>query len=1021
MRPIRLVMSAFGPYAGRQTLDFRELGERSLFLISGPTGSGKTTVLDAICYALYGETSGQDRSGGDMRSQHSDPATLTKVTFDFALGQEEYRIWRQPAQERPKKRGHGMTTVQAGATLWKRTGVEDEGDDGEPLATKGREVDQHIERLLGFRSDQFRQVVMLPQDRFREFLKADSSEREMILETLFQTEIYRRIEDALKSASKDAKNQLETFRVQRQTLLDAAKVESVEELAEQLEQASADKATAGKALDACRQQRKVAEKSEQQARETSAKLREQAEAEGAVKSLEARSEEIAAKKNELTRGEKAASLADVESQRRQRKREADEAEKALKDAEKERRAAADALKQAGKVLAAEQARKPEIKTLTEKVHDLQGMSSRVEGLAAARQRLSEADREANKLKQGSQEAEQERDRLADEVTRAEASAAEADKLAGQVEARRTAVKEARKTQADWSELNEAAKRITKLEKDHKKKEEADGKAEGELRRAVDELRAMEKAFADGSAALLARELKPGQPCPVCGSKEHPTPAAAHEGLPDSVQLAARREALAGLEKGRDVAREALNGVDQGLAGARSAAERLRKSLGDLADVEASRVETAVTTAQEQLGQAEVAVGKLASLRKNVAKLKTQQGNASAEIKKLAGELETALGQRNRLVGQVQEQEAGVPEGLRSPEALAAALQQAQTELDGMKQALEKGQQDHGKAVEKDASAGTALNAARTALEKASAAATEAQHQFEKRLTKAGFENANDFTAAKLAEEQMSTLRQTIEGYTQGLADARGRLKRARQAAKGLTPPDLEAEQERVRQATEACDAAVRQSTEADGRVRQIRSTLKSMAAIDKEAAVLEARYSTIGRLAEVASGSNSLRITFQRFVLGTLLDDVLVAASERLKTMSRGRYLLQRRRDPTDRRRAAGLDLEVEDSYTGQTRPVATLSGGEGFLAALSLALGLADVVQSYAGGIRLDTIFIDEGFGSLDNEALDDAMSSLIDLQKTGRLVGVISHVDDMKERIDTRLEIAKGKAGSTARFVCA
>jgi hypothetical protein len=183
----------------------------------------------------------------------------------------------------------------------------------------------------------------------------------------------------------------------------------------------------------------------------------------------------------------------------------------------------------------------------------------------------------------------------------------------------------------------------------------------------------------------------------------------------------------------------------------------------------------------------------------------------------------------------------------------------------------------------------------------------------------------------------------------------------------------------------------------------------------------QARYSTVGRLAEVATGSNSLRITFQRFVLGTLLDDVLVAASERLKTMSRGRYLMQRCRDSADRRRAAGLDLEVEDFYTGQARPVSTLSGGEGFLAALSLALGLADVVQSYAGGIRLDTIFIDEGFGSLDDEALDDAMRALIDLRETGRLVGVISHVNDMKQQIDTRLEITKGKAGSAARFVLA
>jgi exonuclease SbcC len=191
-----------------------------------------------------------------------------------------------------------------------------------------------------------------------------------------------------------------------------------------------------------------------------------------------------------------------------------------------------------------------------------------------------------------------------------------------------------------------------------------------------------------------------------------------------------------------------------------------------------------------------------------------------------------------------------------------------------------------------------------------------------------------------------------------------------------------------------------------------------LAANAERAAELDKKYQTVGYIADVANGKNPHSVTFQRFVLGALLDDVLVAASQRLKIMSKGRYLMQRQSKLTDGRKAGGLDLEVSDAYTGHTRSAGTLSGGESFLAALSLALGLADVVQSYSGGVYLDTIFIDEGFASLDPEALDAAMQALIDLQQGGRLVGIISHVSELKERIDTRLEITAGKSGSSAKF---
>jgi len=238
-------------------------------------------------------------------------------------------------------------------------------------------------------------------------------------------------------------------------------------------------------------------------------------------------------------------------------------------------------------------------------------------------------------------------------------------------------------------------------------------------------------------------------------------------------------------------------------------------------------------------------------------------------------------------------------------------------------------------------------------------------------------------------------------------------------AEDVKEPDIESLEEAAGEADDTLTIAKGQEVKLSERLDALGRTLASLKENTRKTEELEKQNQVLGYVADVANGNNPWKLTFQRFVLGALLDDVLVAASERLKIMSRGRYLLLRERNVADRRQAAGLALAVQDHYTGDSRPVGTLSGGESFLAALSLALGLADVVQSYAGGIRLDAMFIDEGFGSLDSEALDLAMRALEDLRAGGRLVGIISHVPELKERIDARLEVTAGKSGSQARFV--
>ncbi len=292
-------------------------------------------------------------------------------------------------------------------------------------------------------------------------------------------------------------------------------------------------------------------------------------------------------------------------------------------------------------------------------------------------------------------------------------------------------------------------------------------------------------------------------------------------------------------------------------------------------------------------------------------------------------------------------------------------------------------------------------------------------EFDQSLREAEFVDTEDYKSAKRTSAEIAGMQKEIDDFDHALTSARDRVTRAMETTQGLSAPDLDALESQAQRIKNDLEKALRDEAALIARIKRIAALLEDYSRSSSELEALEDQYGVCGRIAEVANGNNPQGITFQRFVLAALLDDVLLAASRRLQIMSNRRYTLQRRSERSDRRTSGGLDLEVNDSYTGTTRPVSTLSGGESFLASLSLALGLSDVVQSYAGGIHLDTIFVDEGFGSLDPEALDLAFRALADLQHAGRLVGIISHVPDLRERIDTRLEVTGNRSGSKARFV--
>jgi exonuclease SbcC len=909
MRPVRVVMQAFGPYARTQVVDFRELRENRFFLIHGPTGSGKTTVLDAMCYALYGTTTGAERTAEEMRSQFADAALPTEVVFDFAIGEDLYRVRRRPGQQRAKARGTGTTSVPAEATLWKRAAGFADGADGIPVAVKGREVDAEVRRIIGFDADQFRQVVMLPQGRFRELLSADSKKREDIMQALFATRRYAAIEERLKERKRTVQTGIEDARkLSAETLLRAG-VAGAEELSELALCARADLEAAIAGRDVAQERARSASAALDEGRLAARRLAAVTVAEGALARAEA---DLAS--CELSAGEAAAALA-VEEKR-----------------EPERAAAAEAVRALAEVERA--------------CVELEVTGRAVEAAT------SERERRAAQVAEAAARLEATRSALVDlRATAHDASAAAADAVRSEA------------AFASCAEALEAAEHLVDLDRRVREAQAAhqaaaaDGVGAAERAAAADaERETMLLRWREGRAAALAVTLRPGVPCPVCGSTEHPRVAAADVAPPTDEGLAAAEAAV------RDAIARATKAASRAAASdaALAALVAERTTLGDAgasADIEGARsaLETARTARDAAVVRARVAEEALARVGGLAA--------AETELKAALDAATTGAAEADRALAvaitRLEAAEKSVPADLREPGAAAAALVPARL----------------------------AEAALKAAYSDASARARDA--------------------GVRLAGAQ-ATRRERVAA-----------LEAVRIEAAGVVAPDLPALEAVATEAATARDAAVGQVARQAQDLAACESDVVRLAELNALSGELMGRFETIAAISDAATGSNAARLSFQRYVLGVFLTDVLESATRRLEIMTRGRYRLHMAAGPRDGRRAGGLDLEVFDEYTGEDRPVGTLSGGEGFLASLALALGLAEVVESLAGGVHLDTVFIDEGFGTLDEEALETAIDALMQLQGRSRLVGIISHVTELQAVVPARLEVTSTPQGSTARFI--
>jgi exonuclease SbcC len=1016
MRPLILNMSAFGPFSSTQEVDFSALGTNPLFLINGPTGAGKTTILDAICFALYGKTTGDEREGSQMRCDVADDNLLTEVTFSFRLGDMQYRIRRVPEQYRAKKSGEGFTVQKPEAQLYR---IDKDGTEHLLVASKVSEATAEIEQLTGLDADQFRQVMVLPQGKFRELLMADSKDREKIFSQLFQTQIYRKIEDKLKLQASAIRNEVRDGRNKRDGILQSVEQDSDEALITELAELSPRLTLALESKDCANLALIERNKQLESAKQLLNDFHSQDKLVLTAAHLAEQKVSVELRQARVENGQKALQLKPVLDVSLARDAEVAQAKTAVTRAQsiKQQSEQALALIQVKFDTLAElelklQAAQNDEQQLNLLVPQLQGLDSLQKDLGTASTDRDQAKDKGVKAKA-----------TLDGLLADKHAAEQQIPLLEQVASEQLNAQQALTTQTELIECyklwQKASSNVSITAQALMLAKEKGLQLGHRFKEAQTSHRQLQLIWHRGQAASLALQLNPGEPCPVCGSAEHPNLAQSEQALPteEELQGALHHEELA--NEALNQARAEYSGLNTKLQEQQKQLSEHQQKIGDSASQPFEELQSHLTALQHQVNQANTAVQQLTQVR---GQLQAWQAKEQQLRTSLEADRELYQGVVTRvasLQGQFDQVFTAIPDQYRSLEALNAGITQAKALLTDLQQTINTIRQTHTQALEQDAAQTAALKAAQSSSTQIREQADKALAELNGQLATQGFCDKQALTQAVLTNDELKKIASEITQYQQDCTANQTSLTQLNDKLSEQAKPQLTLVEAHLASAQTEQQKAEHHWQALQGRVTQLTQTQKQLKDADTQAKKLEDEYAIIGTLADVANGNTGNKISLQRFVLSVLLDDVLLEASHRLQLMSKGRYRLIRKENRSKGNKASGLELEVEDAYTSKVRSVATLSGGESFMAALSMALGLSDVVQAYAGGIKLDTLFIDEGFGSLDQDSLDLAIRTLMDLQSAGRMIGVISHVSEMKEQIGTRIDIIKTVNGSKTVIV--
>ena len=1079
MRPLKLTMSAFGPYADEVTIDFEALGHEGLYLICGDTGAGKTTVFDAISFALFGEASGGDRSAKSLRSDFASAGTPTFVELEFDYRGERYRVRRNPEYLRPKQKGEGMTKADHDAVLT----LPDGGVVAKPSA-----VTPAIEELLGIDRDQFGQIVMVAQGDFRRLLSSKTDERAKIFRRLFDTERYLRFQKELETQRREVETAAEEMRIRAASAVEGARPRgeaSASQLADTLRENMACLDDVARVLeDSCSQDELELARLDDQlgsiAQETSALERRLERGRQAV-SLRASLDGALRTQVELS-GRRAgleASLAAEEArepERRDLENRAAVAQSRLGEYDELDRIQSDAGVEADAVRELEA--------------QLQGLAGLLEGLEAqtapctahleelgscevelaqaqgrvreCRTRFAEADaqaRLATEVEEAARETEARAatlDRIRGERDDAQAAwqamKERGDSLQREEEALRDAPERLSEAQAALAgndrvlaSLHEAVEGIeraaSELADAHAEAQGAEASYATAKQEATDtreRYARIQTAYYDAQAGLLARELPDGMPCPVCGSVDHPSLAPMPVDAPTAEDVEAAELARSQAENNYALAGQTRASAFRSVSDRSGLLENLVATHGSR-EALAERVMQEEAKRRELEADLERTQRRSRELDETRERLRTVQGCLSEAAERLQGlEARVAKADAERAAAEARHDELAKRLGPADEAQIRKGLADAQANL----ASAERTEREAAARVEERSTLAAKAQDLQSRIAQVGADRSELEASLaERRTTLHGLtERAQGLLARlphpskadaqreatdlqKRAEELVRAHTAALEAlrdHDKELAVLKSQIETWTSQLETIEKTDVSADEERLRRCREQRSELEPLRSETYARVDANRSAIKRLRRLEEEYGSVAALRSELDVLAKTANGrlSQMDKVSFETYVQAHYFDRVLEAANRRLRVMTNGRYELARGTEARSKTSQSGLDIDVADAYTGKSRDAGTLSGGEAFKASLALALGLSDVVQAHAGGIQLDAMFIDEGFGSLDQESLQLAVKTLTELTGGGKLVGIISHVDDLKESIDRKIVVERGMTGSTLRM---
>ncbi|MBF2475914.1 SMC family ATPase [Listeria seeligeri] len=1021
MRPIKLTMQAFGAYAKKEEIDFEKLGKEQIFVISGKTGAGKSTIFDAISFAIFGKANTFDRESFSMRSHFATDKEITEVTLVFRLKEHIYQISRIPQQEIAKQRGNGTTTSPQKAELYELI-----GDEMKLLASSVRDVNTKMEELIQLNVDQFRQILMIPQGEFRELLVSDSKEKEAILQRLAHTLYYEKVEKILWEKQKEA----EVF-----------VIEARKKVTELVELSLPDEDVAGKTTaEISELQTKLVEKETTTLAEFEEELifnREQTSK--VVEKVTLAKEQLLDWQNLDLYTQEVASLeqetdfyATTQKQIEKAKRAGNlRSQDALCIRLKEQLQSAETneqeiTEQANKVAIQFSTAKKQTEILAEQAGELEKNKRLLFQLEEMEPKLMELESTTVQKQCAELEWKNQTDHLQQVITKQQVlteQTKQAEERLAEINQAELANLEAMNKRTQLEILIEKNRELiskrTKMVAWEKQKQ-AEQQTLTQLLSQTETIEMMikqeEAKLKNEQAASLAEHLHDGNACPVCGSIEHPNLATFEEAA-DLEKLEETKATFQAKQLAISTAEKAISQLDWQLNEWRDISEL---KLTELEENVTANTQTLndltkeIEELQSKIAQKETLQTKIETLKNNQSEIELEKNNVAQHVESLHQQVQLAAGKLSYL-------EQAIPAELRDKTIFDKQKKIVQTSIQNYEQQKEQVDAAYKQAEKETTRLESTLTVATKTTLEANKALQVQREIFKEAMKQNHFLSYEDYKQALMSDETLKIQEEKVSAFQKKRHLAISRQADLTEKLKDKQKPNIDQLESIMKEKQQILaqleEKTMRQRELVSKRKELIENYQKSIQAVEQA----EVNYADIGLLSDAARGKNARRITFERYILAMFLDTIINRANHRLSKMTSGRFELHRKIEKAKGNVQSGLELEVFDEYTGLTRHVKTLSGGESFKTSLALALSLAEVVQEMAGGISLETMFIDEGFGTLDPESLEVAVECLLETQENGRLVGIISHVPELKERISARLEVTATNHGSTTKFITA